>query len=196
MTKIIKLGIDFDGVIGDTKSLITNIASKHLNIQLDPEDTESYFLRNCFGGMPIEIEKKIIEETLTIKSTKKLKPIKNAIEILSKWQKSTGNLIEIVTSREDPQVLKPFIDKYMINKLDFAIYYGKFNKGQFCKEHKFTHFIDDFIFNLIDLANYGIIPLIFDQPYNRKVNRRFSNLAQRIYSWDHFEALYLQPKKS
>jgi hypothetical protein len=187
-----RLGVDFDGVIADMNTVITEISAKHLGIDLDPTETENYFLRYCYGGISLDMEREIINEALTIESTKKLKPIEGAIEALIEWQEVTGDLIQIVTAREDSKILAPFLEKYMINKMSFTIHYGIRPKGEFCRNLGMTAFLDDFVFNLIDLANHGIVPLIFDQPYNRQANRRFSRLAQRIYSWEHFRSIYIQ----
>jgi hypothetical protein len=190
----IKMAWDLDGTIADMNTIITNISGRHLGIELTPMDTENYFLRFCYGGMSLDMEKEIIAEALTAESTKELKPIKGAIEALIEWQEVTGDLIEIVTAREDPAALSPFLEKYMVDKVDFLVHYGHHKKGKFCKARGITHFIDDFIFNLVDLANHGRIPIIFDQPYNRQIPRRMARLAQRVYSWKHFRSLYLHSK--
>jgi len=196
LRNIIRCGFDIDGTITNMNLLITEISSKLLGIELDPSDTEYYFLRYNYGGIPLSIEKAIIEEALSVKSSEKLQPIEGAIEVLKEWSEFTKEPIIMITAREDDNALLPFINNYLKDQFPFKIYYGFRQKGALCKELNITHFIDDFIFNLIDIANSGIIPLIFDQPYNRKINRRMSRLAQRIYSWKHFKSIYLLPKIS
>ena len=191
----LKIGFDFDGVIGDMNEVITEVAARHLGVTLDPKNTENYFLRYCYGGMSLDMEKAIINDSLTFESTKKLKPIDGAIDALKRWQEYSQNKVTIITARESEYVLSPFINTYL-EDIDHEIFYGQKKKGEICRMLDLTHFIDDFIFNLIDIANHGILPLLFDQPYNHDLPRRLTKLVTRIYSWSHFNTYYLHWQNS
>lgn len=188
----LKFGFDIDGVVADLNTLLTKVSAEYLGQHLIPEDTKFYLLRHCYGGISLDMEKKIVDEVLTKERTKELEPERGAIETLKKWYRRYGKLT-FITSREDPDVLQPFIEKYFTDQFEYEIYYEGL-KGHLCNQLNITHFVDDYIFNAVDLANHGVFPIIYDQPYNRNCvsSRLMGRLCSRVFGWEDFDFKYLQ----
>ena len=191
----VKFAFDFDGVIANTNWAITAVAGQYLGLDLDPEDTEFYNIRDCFGGLSLEAEREILDLVLTEEWMRKTPEIPGALEGLLKWSQYTEEPITLITSRTGYHFVHAldWLEERRPEGLVIRAHSQKV-KGPLCRELGITHFMDDSIFYLVEIANHGVVPIVFDQPYNRNFNgsRLAQRLLDRVYSWKDFESRYLQ----
>jgi uncharacterized protein len=180
--KQIRCAFDFDSVIADITPMC-ELISKKLGIPVCLEDIPQYNIEECFSLTNHET-KEIIDEFLGFHFTQRLEPIPGAIEVLTEWYES-GNDIIVITSREDEEFIYPWLLKHL-SDIEICVYSSK-SKGALCRELQITHFVDDCPSNLVDLANAGIVPIVFTQPYNRQLGSHRSllkDLLIRVNSWE------------
>jgi len=190
-----RLAVDFDGVIANTNWTITSVAAEYLGLNLTPNDTLFYNLRDCYGGMSLRTEREILDEVLTEEWMMKTPEILGAFNGLLAWMNYTEEPVTIITSRigEHFGHALGWLGKHKPDELEIKAYSKKV-KGPLCCQLGITHFMDDSIFFLVEVANSGIVPIVFDQPYNRNFggSRLARRLLDRVYSWEDFKSRYLR----
>jgi uncharacterized HAD superfamily protein len=183
----IKLGFDFDGVIGESDTVLCDIINKRFGLNTTPKDFIDYEICNCIN-ITREQRRSVIDELLTPNQTFRIKPARGALKFIQEWYE-IGNKIEVVTTRNDHHPVYLFFEQYLPN-VEVCIYSSR-DKGTFCKKLGMTHFIDDHPQNILDLANAGIQPIVFDQLYNRNLSRLLEQLIWRVHSWEGVKKLFI-----
>ena len=184
------IGFDFDSVIVDTGLTMCGILTEELKRQVTPEEIRHYTIEHNF---PIEVDSKlagkIISKTLEAQETLQCPPIDGALDFIRWYAKS--HPINIITNRRDIEPVK----LYLQHSLDYNTYkkinvYGSHDKGQLCKNLGITHFVDDHIRNIIDLANHGVVPIMILRNWNRWIFTGRENITQLIRFISSWEDMY------
>lgn len=156
---------DFDGVILDQGKTLAKIVSKRFGTTIKPEDLFNHNLELQFGVTPDET-KEIIDELCSITNTLGSMPCKGAKWVLRNLYVNSGYPITIVTAREDTAL----VEYYM--KIHFAVACNVYHqphgqKSKTLKDLEVDLFVEDYLMNAIEIANAGIIPVVFLRPWNK-----------------------------
>jgi len=172
-SKNVRIGVDIDGVICDTREKIVEVYNKEFALDYSGEDLKDYYLENTYGKGTYSVFKKF-EWYIYNES----QPIKWAKKVLDKLSLSIK--LYFITAR--PKEFQEVTSQWLI-KHDFPtgcpVIYTR-NKGRACLNYNINMFIEDHPKYATDVTKIGVPVLLFDQPYNRE----FSNSdTQRVYNW-------------
>jgi uncharacterized protein len=180
-----EFAFDFDGVVADTFRLFVRIANSDYNYQIDYEAiTEYEFLK------VIEMEKQHAMEIIEILTNDPheidLRPNKGAVEVLTRM--STHTQLLCVTARPFGDPIRMWFEKNMpgirpscLNVEATGVNTGKL---EILRKHNIKYFIDDRLDTCHLLHESGIIPIVYNQPWNRK-----SHSFTAVDNWDELAGL-------
>ncbi len=180
------IAFDIDGVVADTMSLFIDIARSDFGLNnIRYEDITSYSLEEC-----LDIEDKvmanIVQKLLDGNYSTPLKPVKNAPRVLSRLGQNYGPVL-FVTARPYPGP----INKWILENLSLEassveiIATGSFDaKAEILKKRNITHFVEDRLETCYTLYSVGIVPIIFQQPWNRNNDQFFE-----VDTWNELEKM-------
>lgn len=180
------IGFDFDSVIVDTGICLCGILTERFGTQVLPENINYYKIEHNFPQLSPDDVRDIINETCGMDGTMKMPPMDGAFDFL-RWYAQTKP-IYIITNREDLDPVMAYCQHTMAAETyGNSYFFHSKDKGTVCKRLGITHFIDDCVSNLINLANHGIIPMMFIRNWNVDVftgRELFTELIRFIYSWE------------
>ena len=180
------IAFDVDGVFADTMTLFLDIARDEYGItSIRPEDITSYAIEDC-----IDIDKNITDNILEMITNGNydatLTPIAGATKVLARLGKSQNRLL-FVTARP---YLGPIYD-WMLSVLPLEpdsieiITTGAFeDKPNVLLSRNIKYFVEDRLETCFKLQEAGITPVLFKQPWNRKVHP-----FVEVETWDDIEKL-------
>jgi len=180
------IAFDVDGVFADTMTLFLDIARDEYGItSIRPEDITSYAIEDC-----IDIDKNITDNILEMITNGNydatLTPIAGATKVLARLGKSQNRLL-FVTARPYPG---PIYD-WMLSVLPLEpdsieiITTGAFeDKPNVLLSRNIKYFVEDRLETCFKLQEAGITPVLFKQPWNRKVHP-----FVEVETWDDIEKL-------
>jgi uncharacterized HAD superfamily protein len=179
------IAVDLDDVLADSLASFIKFYNKHYDKTLKYEDFTAYTL-NEIKGMPIEDEKKILEHYDDSEEFDNIQPMNGAIEAIEKLSKKNKIIIVTSRTRDKQEKTKKWVEKFLKNIADIHFIranYSEHNKtkAETCKMIKADVLIEDNPKYAKDCAKNGIKVLLFDYPWNKKVN---SPLIKRVHSWD------------
>ncbi len=164
------LAFDIDGVVADTMTLFIDIARDAFNVtHLRYEDITCYILEECLDIDP-EVIRSVIERLLNGDYAAELRPFDGAAEVLHRMSRRHRPIL-FVTARPH---LGPMAH-WMTDALGLdetaveVIPTGAFEaKADVLLEKKVRYFVEDRLETCHLLADIGITPILFRQPWNRE----------------------------
>jgi uncharacterized HAD superfamily protein len=177
------LAFDIDGVVADTMALFVRIAHERYGlVDLKKEDMRCYDLSKC-----LRMDRQVLDEliclTLDDEHTLQTPPMSGASEILTDLARHGP--LRFVTARIWPESITQWLHNTLPDVPSDHIHVVATGKPeaklQILKDLGVRCFIEDRVETCRMLAEDGIQPLIFDQPWNRGVD-----LFPRLESWPHF----------
>lgn len=180
------IAFDVDGVIADTMALFLEIARDEFNVRgVRYEDITCYNVVDCLDMDP-DIVERILLRILDGSYTHTLRPLPGAAGVLGKLARRVEALL-LVTAR--PQIGP--VGEWMRVLLgeDVAavqiVATGSFEaKTEVLLARGVSHFVEDRLETCLTLADSGIHPVLFAQPWNRRPHP-FVEVA----SWDELDRL-------
>ena len=163
-----QIGFDFDGVIADIGEAFIRLAcTKYGHCDLTLEQISSFQVEQCLD-MPRSTIELIFQDILQDSIGAGLKPIDGAVDSLK--QLSRHAPVTIITARPE---IGPVSDWLILhcgaeatrNKLVSSGHHD--DKERYIREHDILYFIDDRLTTCMMLAESGLKPLVFSQPWNR-----------------------------
>ena len=162
------IAFDIDGVFANTMALFLEIARKDYGInRIKYEDITKYFLEECLDIEP-EVIRVIINRILEEDFESELKPVEGAVEVLSEIARK-GPLL-FVTARPKLSPIKAWVEKMLPQQASRieVIATGTFEgKVDMLKVRGLQYFVEDCLEICFMLGEHGIIPILFNQPWNR-----------------------------
>ncbi|NVM57705.1 MAG: haloacid dehalogenase [Desulfobacterales bacterium] len=162
------IAFDIDGVFANTMALFLEIARKDYGInRIKYEDITQYFLEECLDIEP-EVIRVIINRILEEDFDGELKPVEGAVEVLSEIARK-GPLL-FVTARPKLSPIKAWVEKMLPQQASRieVIATGTFEgKVDMLKVRGLQYFVEDCLEICFMLGEHGIIPILFNQPWNR-----------------------------
>lgn len=164
-----EIAFDFDGVVANTFRLFIEIARSDYNMDIDYEDITTYeFLKVM--DMRSEQAKEIIERVTYSLHEFDLKPNAGAADVLMRISRNKPVLL--VTARPVVGPVELWFEKNMpqidAGSLDIMATGDTAAKLPILKEREISYFVDDRLDTCHLLAEQGITPIVFDQPWNRQ----------------------------
>lgn len=163
-----QIAFDFDGVVADTFRLFVELACTEFGIDINYESITDYEFLNVVK-MDRALAEKLIEILTDIPHELNLRPNTGAHETLSRL--SSFAPLMFVTARPYGGPVEKWIEKNLpgLNGPVHVEATGRnTNKLPFLKEKGIRYFVDDRLDTCIQLAEEGITPIVYDQPWNRK----------------------------
>ncbi len=161
------IGFDFDGVIADIGEAFIRLAcTKYGHCGLKLEQISSFQVEQCLNMERSTIEQ-IFADILRDSIGTELRPIAGAVESLK--QLSRHSPVTIITARPE---LGPVTDWLRLHcgveaeriKLVSSGHHD--DKERFIRQHNILYFVDDRLTTCLMLAESGLKPLVFAQPWN------------------------------
>ena len=177
-------GFDFDGVIFPLDIVICEKLSDMFEKEIIKTDLISHRFKDCFDMSSEQIDE-TLDHILHPTILDNIEPMSGCIEFLNYLSIEKNQKIKIITARTNIKPIEDYMKKHLHRNVIIQVFHGK-DKGPIAYTEKITHFVDDRFKHLREVASFGIMPIIFDQPWNKKVSSK-SNLIEifnRIYKWE------------
>jgi len=163
------IGFDFDGVIADIGEAFIRLAcTDHGYCSIKLEEIKTFQVENCID-IPAETVEIIFNDILADSLSTGLKPLPGAIETLTRLCSYSD--ITIITARPEIQPVVDWFDHYCLpddrRKIKLIATGDHDNKEAYIRTCGLTHFIDDRTLTCLQLAEAGLNPIVFSQPWNR-----------------------------
>lgn len=184
-----KIGFDFDCVIADTANTYLEILCKKYGYcSYSLEDIVNFEVEECID-VPAEITIKIFSEMEKDPLKTGVSPIPGAVQTLTKLAQVCQPAIITARNLTEPVYLwlethLPALDQATIRNFRVAASGDHNDKLTSIKQYGITHFVDDRAMTCQTLAEAGITPLVFDQPWNRG-----RHTQQVITNWQEINTL-------
>ena len=180
------IGFDIDGVVADTAGAFLRIARNTYNINsLSLEDITRFEVEDC-----LDIERQIVDEIFVSLLDEPLgaglQPMEDAMDVLHKFAAQAS--LTFVTARPDKepiaQWLQHFLTPGVYDDMRLIAMGEHDNKAGYIKNLGLQYFVDDRLQTCLMLADAGITPLVFNQPWNRH-----DHDLQTVDNWQAIHAL-------
>jgi 5'(3')-deoxyribonucleotidase len=181
------IGFDFDGVIADIGEAFVRLAcNDHGYCSIKLEDIKSFQVEHCID-IPTTTVETIFNDILADSLATGLKPLPGAIETLARL--SDHSDVIIITARPQIQPVIDWLDHYCLpadrEKIKLIATGDHDNKEGYIRTCGLTHFIDDRTLTCLQLAEAGLNPIVFSQPWNQDQH----NLPS-VSNWKELYALF------
>ena len=180
------IGFDIDGVVADTAGAFLRIARNKYNINsLSLEDITRFEVEDC-----LDIERQIVDDIFVSLLDEPLgaglQPMEDAMDVLHKFAAQAS--LTFVTARPDKepiaQWLQHFLKPGVYDDMRLIAMGEHDNKAGYIKNLGLQYFVDDRLQTCLMLADAGITPLVFNQPWNRH-----DHDLQTVDNWQAIHAL-------
>ncbi len=176
------LAFDIDVVVADTMEVFVNLAHERYGLsELTKEHMVCYNLHQC-----LDLDSEIIDElvclTLDDEHTELIPPVAGAVRVLTEL--AQYGPLRFVTARIWPESIIRWLHNHLPDvppeHIRVVATGAPEAKLQILKDMQVTHFLEDRLETCTILAQEGIQPLIFDQPWNRSTHQV---VFPRVTSW-------------
>jgi hypothetical protein len=162
------IGFDFDGVIADIAEAFIRIACRDYGYcTIAPEDICSFQLEHCLPIEPDVVES-IFAAILDDSVGTGLKPIAGAITTLTRLSRLAPVTI---TARQERRPVLDWLELHCppqtLRRIELIVTGDHDNKESFIRACSLRHFIDDRAKTCRQLAEAGLEPIVYTQPWNR-----------------------------
>ncbi len=162
------IGFDIDCVVADTMEAFIRLAREDHGLTVRPEEITAFQVEDCLD-LDQSIVDEIFQQILTEPLTCRLKPMTHAVEVLSEL--ATAAPLTFITARptREPiqQWLEVMLGEEICQEMTLIATGEHDNKGHHIRQAGLRHFIDDRASTCIRLAEEGLSPIVFKQPWNQ-----------------------------
>lgn len=181
------VAFDIDGVVADTMRLFMAIAESEYGIEpIRYEDILDYDLRNCLN-VSDDVMMEIIIKIIAGDFSMPLSPIDDAPRVLSLLNRHHRPTL-FVTARPE----KAYIARWLCDTIGLktgaieVVATGSFEgKQEILERYNIRCFVEDRLETCFILAEAGIEPIVFRQPWNRKPHP-----FKEVGNWREIESLF------
>jgi len=163
------IGFDIDGVVADTGGAFIRIANEEYGINsISLDDITSFEVIDCLDvdqGIIEEIFIRLLDDPLTAG----LQPMEDAIPVLHRFADEAPLTFITARPHEKPiaRWLKHYLQPATFEKIRLVAMGVHDNKTAYIKDLGLKYFVDDRLQTCNMLANEGITPLVYNQPWNK-----------------------------
>ena len=167
-----QIGFDFDGVIADIGEAFLRLACKdHNYCSLKLEEITTFQVEIC-TKIPEAIVQTIFTDILKDSLATGLLPIPGAVDTLTMLAQKSG--ITIITARSLANPVSDWLDNYLAPstcaRINLIAMSDHNEKVRFIKQQNLQFFVDDRAETCLQIAEAGLTPLLYQQPWNRSWN--------------------------
>lgn len=164
-----QIGFDIDGVVADTAEAFIRLAGQdHGFNAISLEDITEFEIEDCLD-IPAAIINKVFGRLLSDPLAVGLKPMENAIPVLKEFAAAAP--LTFVTARPYREPIAEWLTELLgpeISRAARLVAMGEHDdKAHHIKELGLDFFVDDRAETCIILDREGIVPMVYDQPWNR-----------------------------
>lgn len=163
------IGFDIDGVVADTASAFIRLAREKYGLgDIDPNTITAFQVEDCLDIDTNKVEE-IFSHLMTDPLDHGLEPMPHAIRVLNELA-TTAPLTFITARPQKPPIekwLQTFLSPTASREMRLVAMGEHDGKVNHIKELGLQYFIDDRAETCIRLAEEGISPYVFNQPWNR-----------------------------
>ncbi len=175
-----RLAFDIDGVVADIMSTFIQLAKERYGLHhLDYEDIVDFDLARCLK-MDEAIIWEILELLLYRPETLEIAPLPEAVPTLTRLAQEQPLLF--VTARDRAEPIAAWLAQQLpaVPPQDLKVIATGDPEAKliYLQEHNIRYFVEDRLETCFHLAQSGIQPLVFDQPWNRRPHG-----FPIVYSW-------------
>ncbi|HMK65666.1 MAG TPA: haloacid dehalogenase [Thermodesulfobacteriota bacterium] len=183
-----RLAFDIDGVFANTMELFIRLIREYYQIDsIRYEDITQYFLYDC---LPLDREKidVVINKILDYPHALEMDPFDHSVPVLTRYAENHPLVFITARNKEAPirdwvlQTL-PEVDPKNIRVIATGEHHLKLD---LLKDLGFSYYLDDHLDTCIQLAQNGIKPIVFSQPWNTG-----NNDFHRVDDWVEVEKILL-----
>jgi uncharacterized HAD superfamily protein len=181
-----ELAFDIDGVVADTMAVFVQLAHERYGLKdLTKEHLREYDLHRC-----LDLDPRIVDDliclTLDDEHTEIIPPEPEAPDVLTEL--AQHGPLRFVTARIWPESIIKWLHKTLpdvpVENIHVVATGAPEAKLQILKKLGIRYFLEDRVETCRLLAQDGIRPMLFDQPWNRAHSS--SSLFPRIENWSRF----------
>lgn len=180
------IGFDVDGVVADTMTLFLSLARNRLRMyHWRYEDITSYDLAECLNvdaGVLDPVLGPILDEPHRLD----LQPMVGAVEALTRWSRCAP--LCFVTARSDcASIYSWFLQTFKeVDPLTITLEAtgSAEAKPAVLRELEIRFFVEDRLDTCFLLADQGITPIVYEQPWNRR-----EHPFLKVRNWEELGAL-------
>lgn len=175
-----RLAFDIDGVVADIMSTFLHLARDRYGVHhLAYEDIVDFDLASC-----LQLDQRIIWEILDLllnhPDQLEIAPLPEAVPTLTRLAQEQPVLF--VTARDKAEPIAAWLARQLPEvprqALKVIATGDPDAKLTYLQEHHIHYFVEDRLETCFQLAHFGIQPLVFDQPWNRRPHP-----FPVVYSW-------------
>lgn len=160
-------GFDIDSVVGNLSAILERVAWEEFGLRVSSKQFTDFHLDRC---LPFDKEFIIrwISRALEPEWTLRMEPYPEAVDVLKGL--ALRQPLLFVTARPEKTVIREWLVRRLHCVAQERIKIeavGAFNtKVPVLKEWGVTHFVEDRLETCVLLAENGIVPVVFEQPWN------------------------------
>ena len=164
-----RVGFDIDGVVADTGGAFIRIAREEYGLDsISLDDITNFDVAGCLP-MDQEIIEEIFGRLLADPLNAGLQPMQDAIPVLHSLAPKAP--LTFVTARPHREPIARWLEHFLQPDAFHAIRLVAMgehdNKTSYIKDLGLSYFVDDRLQTCLKLAEAGITPIVFSQPWNK-----------------------------
>ncbi|MDY7036874.1 MAG: haloacid dehalogenase [Thermodesulfobacteriota bacterium] len=164
-----EIAFDIDGVFADTFRAFVSRARKEYGYQFHYEDITEYEFRNVID-IDEQVSEEIIRSLVDYPIENGIRPIVGAVDVLTRL--SHSGPIFFVTARTEKDAILEWIYHQLpgvdIDCISLETTNTHEEKLPVLIKNRVKYFVDDRLDTCYLLEDFSIIPIVFEQPWNRK----------------------------
>jgi uncharacterized HAD superfamily protein len=166
-----RLAFDIDGVVADIMTTFLALARERFDVghHLRYEHITTFYLEECLDLEPWVI-RQLIRELIDRPHELPVDPLPHAVPVLTRL--SRENPLLFVTARDRGEPIKTWLNRTLARVPPEAIRVvatgDPDTKIHYLQDHRIRYFVEDRLETCLQLAEAGITPILFVQPWNRQ----------------------------
>ena len=166
-----QLAFDIDGVVADIMTTFLHLARERFDVghHLRCEHITTFALAECLDLPPLIIDE-LIRELIDRPHELPVEPFPHAVPFLTRLAADTPLLF--VTARDRLQPIESWLQRHLAPVPPAAIRVlatgDPDTKIHYLEDHGIRYFVEDRLETCLQLADHGITPIVFAQPWNRR----------------------------
>ncbi len=166
-----RLAFDIDGVVADIMTTFLDLARQRFDVghHLRYEHITTFYLEDCLD-LPPRIISELIRELIDRPHELPVEPLPHAVPVLTRLAGEAPLLF--VTARDRARPIETWLHRTLAGVPRQAIRVvatgDPDTKLHYLLDHGIQYFVEDRLETCLQLADHGIKPIVFAQPWNRQ----------------------------
>jgi hypothetical protein len=166
-----RLAFDIDGVVADIMTTFLDLARERFDVghHLRYEHITTFSLKECLDLEPRIIEE-LIRELIDRPHELPVAPLPHAVPVLTRLAGEAPLIF--ITARDRARPIETWLHRTLAGVPPAAIRVVATGdadaKLHYLRDHRIQYFVEDRLETCLHLAEHGITPILFAQPWNRR----------------------------